>query len=71
MMDNDVEIETTANEFGDVGIIRPGDIVQYETTTFQERDEDGQLTGVTVHPNPYDLPPGKSHTSYFSISDGL
>jgi hypothetical protein len=64
MGDNDAEIGQAPGEFGDVGIIRPGDIVQYETTTFQLRDEYGQLYRVTKHPNPNDIPPGKSHTSY-------
>lgn len=71
MMDDEAEIGHANDEFGDMGIIRPGDIVQYENTVFQLRNQDGQLCGVTMAPNPNDIPRGKSHTSYFSVSDGV
>lgn len=68
---NEAEVERSHDESGNVGSIKRGDIVQYENTIFLERKNSPNLTGITIHPNPDDIPPGKSHTSYLSVSMAL
>jgi hypothetical protein len=48
---------------GDINSIRPGDIVQYESTVFFMKDEYDDVTKITFAPNPNDE--GKDHTAYW------